>query len=192
MKVEANGTYKQAVVLLKELRSRGLDAAICGGWIRDIDNNITPKDIDICVLGVTEDSNPDIIIEGETGTCFPNYGGMNMRDDVACVIKYYNTDVDIIIMKPDTWEEVTGNFDVSICQIICKLDDDDVMHVFASDSYLGYKKGGPILRFLTIPTCDSHVQRVRDKFGKLSFTKEIDNTLNYYGVLTEEGMQYDK
>lgn len=186
-----NYDLKRAKELLEILGDAGFDAAIAGGWVRDIDNNIQPKDVDICILGdVDEDSLPYLGLT-DTGSWYPNYGGMRMRDDVKGVIKYDMDDVDIILMKPHSWEQVTGNFDVSVCQILAKLNSRGELEVYASDSYKAFKNGAPILRFLTVPTCDSHVQRVRDKFGKLSFTRETDHTLNYYGMLTDSGVDYE-
>lgn len=116
--------------------------------------------------------------------------GSNMRSDVIGVKKYRAEDLDFIFMDANSWKDVTHNFDVSICQIMCRLEDDK-LNIYASDSYMSYKRGeGSILRFFPIPTCDSHVARIKAKFGKVKGVYSTDNTLSLVGELTEGGVAY--
>ena len=116
--------------------------------------------------------------------------GSNMRDDVIGVQKYWDEELDYVFMGADNWPQITENFDVSICQIICCFEDEK-LNIYASDSYMAHKRGeGDILRFYNIPTCDSHVARIKAKFGKVKGVYTNDGTLNLVGELTEEGIVY--
>ena len=190
----ANTNFEYARESLIWLKSFGIDAAICGGWLRDIDNNIKPKDIDIFVIGdikYEEVFNPDTVKDID-GHWYGRYEGSNMRDDVNGVLKLDNNTLDVIFMKQKSWEEVLGNFDVSVCQILCKLDNDNNMKVYCSDSYLEFKKTGKPVRFMQVDTCDGHINRIRKKFGSISYNYEsTDSSMNLYGTLAEGGIAYD-
>ena len=227
MKVDID--YLKKVLTTTE-KATGCEAAICGGYLRDLDHGIESKDLDVFVLTTRTEPSfslgdvfdqidkqvADIegmksmldtllhavnLVGGKKGTLWEGLlsnsqwfqnsaSGSNMRDDVIGVKKYYCADLDFIFMDAKSWKDVTHNFDVSICQIMCRLEDDK-LNVYASDSYMSYKKKeGDILRFFPIPTCDSHVARIKAKFGKVKGVYSTDDTLGLVGELTEEGVVY--
>ena len=183
------------------LRDMDLEGAVAGGWLRDIDNGFAPKDIDVFVL----DECHNLAIEQELPGdyyWYLNYGAM--RDDVVGVLKqvqfdldpFMNPDseypnmIDVVMMKSDSWNAVTANFDVSVCQILCKLEGEELV-VYASKSYNKFKEGGRIKRFLEVPTCDNHIARVREKFNQpmQQVQTGTDSSLVRIGVLTEGGIK---
>lgn len=225
MKVDID--YLKKVLITTE-KATGCEAAICGGYLRDLDHGIESKDLDVFVMeaplstsfecmgswhkdldhdasalevmkssldgllqevGLVDDGS-DIVAYKNPQWFQNSASGSNMRDDVIGVKKYYCADLDFIFMDASNWKDVTHNFDVSICQIMCRFEDGK-LNVYASDSYMSYKKGeGDILRFFPIPTCDSHVARIKAKFGKVKGVYSTDDTLSLVGELTEEGVVY--
>jgi hypothetical protein len=202
------------------------EAAICGGYLRDLDYGIDSKDLDVFVMvpaprhslgslsllqcaieenmaminAMKKELDDYLLIYGlikpdllyKKARWFSNsQSGSNMRADVIGVKKYYCSDLDFVFMDGSQWEKVTENFDVSICQIMCRLEDGK-LNIYASDSYMAHKRGtGNILRFYPIPTSDSHVARVKAKFGKVEGVHTTDSTLKLVGELTEDGIVYD-
>lgn len=155
---------------LQKLNTNGVTAFVAGGWVRDYMNAVKPKDIDIFVVGngVTVDELKSIDIDyfGITRT-FGNSessGNSGMREDVVGVVKYDDLDVDIVVMKAPTMEDVVNNFDVSICQIVGVLEGDTIS-VYATDDYLDWGRKGVIYHYTDIPTTENHLERVRKKYN---------------------------
>lgn len=205
--------------LLSGLQEKDITAAIAGGYLRDLDHGIESKDLDIFVLsngaefvrercvvdGVLEDGGfLDEPVESGLFTFEKQQGfensasGSNMRDDVIGVKKYYDHELDFVFMDALSFNHVSANFDANVCQIVCRLDFDThlpleerKLQIFASDSYISHKRGGNVMRFLEVPTCDGHIERIRAKFGMISWADGIDQTLTQVGEITEEGIVYD-
>lgn len=212
--MKVNTDYLKEVLSATE-QATECQAAICGGYLRDLDHGIESKDIDIFLLAQEVDDICHTVLEpldlflqagGLVATSFEDENGLptrspqvffnsasgsNMRDDVIGVKKYYEEELDFVVMQADNWPQITKNFDVSICQIVCRLEEGK-LNIYASDSYMAHKKGeGEILRFYPVPTCDSHVARIKAKFGKVTGVYTTDDTLNLVGELTEEGIVYN-
>jgi hypothetical protein len=226
--MEVNIEYLKEVLTVTS-SATGCEAAICGGYLRDLDYGIDSKDLDVFILVpptrhslgnfdllqcaidediskielMKEDLDSHLVMhdlvatEGSTpdhrsARWFGNSeSGSNMREDVIGVKKYYCSDLDLIFMEGNEWEKVTENFDVSVCQIMCRLEGRK-LNVYASDSYMAHKRGtGDILRFYPIATSNNHVERIKAKFGKVRGVHTTDGTLKLVGELTEEGIVYD-
>lgn len=214
MKVDID--YLKNVLFATE-EATGYPSAIGGGYLRDLDYGIESKDLDVFIIALPMSSELDLIsnmqevvdskietldlslrmsglVDYSVLTKDPRWfqnspSGSNMRDDVVGVKKYYCSDLDFVLMRADSWKDVTKNFDVSICQILCRLEQGK-LNIYASNSYMRHKKGSPILRFYPVPTCNSHVARIKAKFGKVQGTYSTDGSLNHVGELTEEGIVY--
>ena len=213
--MKVNTDYLKEVLSVTE-QATGCEVSICGGYLRDLDHGIESKDLGVFVLAqgaedichtVLEPLDLFLQAEGLVANKFEDNKGLptrspqvffnsasgsNMRDDVIGVKKYYCSDLDFVFMSATDWPQITKNFDVSICQIVCRLEEGK-LNIYASDSYMAYKKGeGEILRFYPVPTCDSHVARIKAKFGKVTGVYTTDDTLNLVGELTEDGIIYDE
>lgn len=142
-------------------------AFVAGGWLRDVLNGVTPKDIDIFVVGenLTLDNvkslNPTQFSMVRT---MHNSGNSNFRDDVIGVNQFPEHGVDVICMRVNTVEQVVENFDVSICQIAGVLNGDHI-DVYATDDYLDWGRKHVIYQYTDIPTTDNHLDRVRAKYN---------------------------
>jgi hypothetical protein len=216
-------------VLTVTSSATGCEAAICGGYLRDLDYDIESKDLDVFIMvpptrhslgtldllqcAVDEDIEKIKAMKWDLDSHLVMYGlvategstpdhrsaqwfgnsesGSNMREDVIGVKKYYCSDLDFVFMEVNEWEKVTENFDVSVCQIMCRLEKGR-LNVYASDSYMAHRRGtGDIVRFYPITTSDNHIDRIKAKFGKVVGVHTTDATLKLVGQLTEEGIIYN-
>lgn len=176
--------------ILKRLNDYSIPGFVAGGWIRDMVNGIEPKDIDIFVPNGYETFHRQIrsclmyeVIEHPR--YYPNYQDFDMRDDVIGVLKYKQSDIDIIIMDHHSVEDIIFNFDVSVCQIYGKLGDSGI-DVFASEDYLDWVQRGIIYKYTDIPTTENHLERVRSKFNVELTPKtsdQIKRTISHIGEL---------
>jgi len=167
--------------IMMKLHQAGYRAYIAGGYLRDLDNSITPKDVDIFVVGCTTDQVLDNILSISrtiVNTAYPckNYGGM--RDDVLGFIKMES--MDIICMKSTTIESVVLNFDASLCHIYSTIEGD----VYISQDYAEYVKHGKWFMYNDIITTYSHGARIVDKYGPYS-TKPMTLTKNDFFKYTK-------
>lgn len=170
--------YNAAIEALKEVERHGFKAIIAGGWLRDRLNGVEAKDLDIFVLGVhnREDfpfSQQSYVALYDDMRYFGRYDDSVMREDVLGVLKYKSKMIDHVLMKTYTAREVIYNFDVSVCQIWAELEGDR-LKVYATQDYMDYVNYGIIYVYTNIPTCESHLERVRLKYN----TELIPSTFN--------------
>jgi len=167
-------TVGDCVEILQHLSDRGVTAFVAGGWLRDKDQGLSPKDLDIFILNpggrcIKNIRVGDAILGSHD--LFPNYPESPMRSDVEYVMKYPNHDIDFIVMHSQTIHDVIEHFDLSICQIWGVLVDGHI-DVYASKHYNEWNNNKIIYRYTDIPTCDAHLNRVKRKFG-VEFTKVV-------------------
>lgn len=181
---EKNATKEGVIDLLSKLNTGGVSAYVAGGWLRDIDNGIIPKDADIFVCpsyqvevpceviyAVTRDFEPGVV-----RTFHPNYEGGQMREDVDYVIKYGKS-YDVVVMKSNI-EDVIRNFDVSICQIYGYFNGDDIK-VRVSNEYLEYKKNNVIFQYVNVKTTDDHTNRIKSKFPHATYIDHYNYDISF-------------
>lgn len=155
--------------ILNSLKVNGYTAYVAGGWIRDIDNGIEPKDVDFFVVDDIDymDVRDCLVADGyvrmDASRYHSNYGGM--RDDVDGVIKCHGSGIDVVMMNSGSIEDTCLNFDVSICQIYCKLDDNGDLVVYVSKDYLDWVNDGIIYKYTNILTTENHLSRIKAKFN---------------------------
>lgn len=190
LKIQQLKSYDDCLKLLKALNSQpGINAVVAGGWVRDKNNGIEPKDIDIFVMNGNR-SFVSYTMEREgfyhdTPRYYGNYEECDMRDDVEGVLKYKDYDLDIIFMEQDDVEDVILNFDVSVCQIWAQLEGDELV-VYATQDYLDWIEKGIVYQYTDIPTTEDHLDRVREKFD-VELTPKLsgDMVVVKLGVLDE-------
>lgn len=174
--IKVNRPHKEEVIeLLNKLNKgcNGFKAYVAGGWLRDIDNGIDPKDADIFICPTQEEEIPHELVydltrnfKTETIRSFhPNYEGGQMREDVSYVIK---CDVYDMVVMHTRIEETIRNFDVSICQIYGFVEDGEIKCV-NTRQYDDYKLNNIIWQYDDIKTTDNHIERVKEKFPNTTF-----------------------
>lgn len=154
--------------ILKYFEDENITAFIGGGWVRDEILGRKSKDIDVFVLNTDKDFKHLFTNDCKVIT---NYENMVMRDDVFKLYQYPSLNVDILSMNNPTIEDVLENFDVSICQAVCILEDDKLVYKVSKD-FMDYINKGIIYRYVNIPTSDNHLDRVKKKFNITDFTKK--------------------
>lgn len=168
-------TFDEVVCVLETLNELdNCEACIAGGWLRDKLNGVQPKDVDVFVCGeITrgeiENSlffkyigSPSLML---TPKYYGNYEECDMRDDVVGVLKYEKVNLDIIRMSSKNVEDIIDNFDVSVCQIYGKLNELGQIDVYVSRQYMDWVDHGIIYHYTNIPTSESHLNRVREKYN---------------------------
>lgn len=161
---------------LEDLESKGITGYLAGGWLRDNDNNIPTKDVDIFITNSDHDTRFEIEdMLHYKAKYHGNYGDSDMRDDVVGVVCSERQGVDVVLMEQDSIVDIIDNFDVSICQIYAELVDGK-LEVYASKEYLDWKEKGIIYSYTNIPTSQDHIDRVEAKF-KVELTP-IDSNKN--------------
>ena len=164
--------FADCVNVLREINNiPGTQAYVAGGWVRDKLNGFEPKDIDIFVTGVsthTEVRNRLMYAPGyflEAPKYYGNYQECDMREDVRGVLKYKDSELDIIFMSQLDIVHVIDNFDVSVCQVYGELNEDGEIDVYASKQYLDWIERGIIYRYTNVLTTQDHLDRVQHKFN---------------------------
>lgn len=174
--------------ILIKLHNLGLKAYVAGGFVRDYLNGITPKDIDVFVIGnVHQDDylKQELLNTFGVGKWYKNYNTMDMRDDVISLLKIDSIDLDIIFMKYYKGDNIfyldkysiidtIRNFDVSLCQCYIQLNNGE-LEFYVSEDYMDWKNNKICYRYIDVETTDNHLDRVKAKFGIDSFVEKCKN-----------------
>lgn len=160
----------EPLVVLTKLQDKGLTAFIAGGWARDTILGKEPKDMDVFVLNNLSTNKLDEVFDSHC-TIIHNSQYLKMRDEVIALYKYDNLNLDVLLMSNPTIEYVLENFDVSICQAICVLENDKLVYKVSKD-FMDYINNRIIYRYTNIPTSDDHLYRVKRKFNITDFVEK--------------------
>lgn len=87
----------------------------------------------------------------------------NMREDVDKVFKVPCLKTDLVFTHQSNIKEIVSSFDSSLCQIWLDIEDNELL-VYCSSDFLKYKFGY-WSRYMEVETSDSHLKRLRDKYG---------------------------
>jgi hypothetical protein len=151
-----------ALDVLKIAKRQGVNAFIGGGYVRDTLLNVTPKDIDVFVLGHND------LTLAPYGYDWPSHlggSGDNLREDVIGIEKYENKDLDIIYLSQDSYVRACNNFDLSICQCYGILSEDESsIDFYVSEDFEEFQKNNIIYQYSNIKTTQSHIDRVKEKY----------------------------
>lgn len=156
------------------LNKKYMGVYLAGGYLRDIEHSIIPKDSDIFICPMTDKQiRYTADIQQPTRTFLPrrrryiyyNYGA-GMRKDVNYIVKY-GCKYDVIVMHTGI-EDVIRNFDMSICQIYGYIEDGELL-VKTTHQYEDYKTNKIIWIYEDIETTASHINRITAKFPDAIF-----------------------
>jgi len=179
------------IMFLESLKAKGITAYLAGGWLRDQDNGIETKDVDIFLTG--SDHGVRWKVEDMLhydSSYYGNYNKCDMRDDVIGVLKSEKQGVDVILMEQESIVDIIDNFDTSICQIYGELVDSK-LKVYASKEYLDWKDKGIIYAYIDIPTSQDHLDRVEAKFNvKMTPIDSKKNKIEMVHIATYEKTKY--
>lgn len=172
------------IEFIESLKAKGMKGFLAGGWLRDQDNGIDTKDVDIFIVDADDSTRWDVSPMISYTKYYGNYGECEMRDDVVGVLQSEKNGVDVVMMEQDCIVEIINNFDVSICQIYGEVIDGK-LEVYASKEYLDWKEKGIIYQYTDIPTSQDHIDRVEAKFNvKLTPINSNTNKIEMVHVKT--------
>lgn len=115
--------YSYAQEVVKELREAGFDAAIAGGFVRDIVFAQAPKDVDIVVpVGTGDEDHVEALVKlamkricpSPQWRWFPFYGEREIGDRIFSVLQRsdpYGPSIDILLYRAESIPEAANAFD---------------------------------------------------------------------------------
>jgi|26BtaG_2_1085354.scaffolds.fasta_scaffold08221_3 hypothetical protein len=193
--------YKRVKQTLERLKIWGYQGCLAGGYLRDVDAGKDPKDMDFFLINetliniqgykldrVVGDEDTSSFLPVARGKRLDRYDGMEMREDVVVLYQRPDKETDFIATRNTCFGDLVGNFDISACQIIAKLEDNKV-NVYATESYKRFVETGVPELFSPIKTSQGHIDRVAEKYGSVESIDKTDEVLVLYGELTEGGIK---